>query len=47
VRPDANDAYLGRWRREGRTPWGRLSHSRIRSELGERVAAFGYDLDPR
>lgn len=45
VRPDANDAYLGRWRREGRTPWGRLSHSRIRSELGERVAALGYDLD--
>ncbi len=45
VRRDANDAYLRRWRREGRTPWGRLAHARIRGELGERIAALGYDLD--
>lgn len=47
VRPDANDDYLARWRREGRTPWGRIAHSRIRRELGERIAAFGYALDAR
>lgn len=47
VRPDANEQYLDRWRREGRTPWGRILHSRIRRELEARVEAFGYDLDPR
>ena len=45
VRPDANEQYLDRWRREGRTPWGRIRQSRIRRELGDRVEAFGYDLD--
>jgi hypothetical protein len=47
VRPDANEEYFDRWRREGRTPWGRILHSRIRRELEARVEAFGYDLDPK
>ena len=46
IRADANEQYLARWRREGRTPRGRIVHSRIRRELGERVEALGYDLDP-
>jgi hypothetical protein len=45
VRPDANEAYFRRWRAEGRTLRGRLSHSRIRRELEERVNAFGYSLE--
>ena len=47
VSPDANEQYLDRWRREGRTPWGRILHSRIRRELEARVEALGYDLDPK
>jgi Sulfotransferase family len=45
VRPDANEAYLERWRAEGRTLRGRLAHRRIRRELADRVRALGYDLD--
>jgi hypothetical protein len=45
VRPDANEAYFRRWRAEGRTLRGRLSNSRIRRELEERVNAFGYSLE--
>ncbi len=44
VRPDANDAYLSRWAAEGRTVKGRIEHARIRRELGDRIAALGYDL---
>jgi sulfotransferase family protein len=46
VRPDANDAYLRRWAEEGTSIRGRIAHARIRRELGSRVAALGYDLDP-
>lgn len=45
VRPDANAAYLERWRAEGRSLKGRFEHGRIRREVGERVRALGYDLD--
>lgn len=45
VRPDANDHYLERWRREARTLRGRREHRLIRRELGERVRELGYDLD--
>ncbi|HXV95593.1 MAG TPA: sulfotransferase [Gaiellaceae bacterium] len=47
IRADANEPYLARWRRAGRTPWGRISQSRIRRELGARVEALGYDLAPK
>jgi hypothetical protein len=47
IRAEANEPYLARWRRAGRTPWGRILHSRIRRELGARVEALGYDLDPK
>ncbi len=42
---DANEAYLERWRADGRRLRGRLEQSRIRRELAERVRALGYDLD--
>jgi Sulfotransferase family len=45
VRPDANEVYLARWQEEGRTIRGRILHARIRRELAERIASFGYDLE--